>query len=344
MEFDGLRGDGLLRDESSREKISGVDALVDELLPPAGGIDLPPVRAVLFDRIHGGWIGRCLGAREARQGLGSGPAEDRSDAVDRAVLSLRVLESYGPGFTSAQVGGLWLLTLPFLRAFAAEQAAYLRLLEGDLPPTTAGDGSGSGEAMTRADLYGYVAPGDPRRAARLARKDAVVSHAGEGVYAAMWCAALAAAAFTARDAAQAVGVSLRHVPVKSGVSRVVRDVLVASARGWAWDQVVAEVRRESGSDDRHDASGSAGLIAAGLLWGDADPARQIGLTVRGGWDVHATAPLVGSIAGVLHGAEAGWPEGVATRVETALPGEDVCALRQLARRTLAVSGTELPLR
>ncbi|OPC83749.1 hypothetical protein B4N89_24920 [Embleya scabrispora] len=342
MGLDGFWGDGLLRDKPSREK----DARVDELLPPAGGIDPPPARAVLFDRIHGGWIGRCLGAHAARRESSAGVAGDRSDAVDRAVLSLRVLESYGPGFTSAQVGGLWLLTLPFLRPFAAEQAAYLRLLDGELPPTTAGDGSGSdgsGEAMMRADMYGYVAPGDPRRAARLARKDAVVSHGGEGMYAAMWCAALAAAAFTARDAAQAVGVSLRHVPVESRVSRVVRDVLVAYARGWAWDDGVAEVGRGSGSDDRHDASGYAGLIAAGLLWGDADPVRQIGLTVRGGWDVHATAPLVGSIAGVLHGAEAGWPAEASTRIETALPGESVCALGELARRTLAVSGTESPL-
>ncbi|MFE5526262.1 ADP-ribosylglycohydrolase family protein [Embleya sp. NPDC056538] len=302
---------------------------------------------MLFDRIHGGWIGRCLGVHEARRGSGAGLAEDRSDAVDRAVLSLRVLELYGPGFTSAQVGGLWLLTMPFLRPFGAEQAAFLRLLEGELPPATAGDGSGSGasgEAMMRADLYGYVAPGDPRRAARLARKDAVVSHAGEGMYAAMWCAALAAAAFTARDVVQAVGVSLRHVPVESGVSRVVRDVLVAYARGWAWDQVVADVGPGSGSDDRHDASASAGLIAAGLLWGGTDPARQIGLAVRDEWDVHAIAPLVGSIAGVLYGAEAGWPAEAATRVETALPGEAACALRELARRTLAVSGTELPLR
>ncbi|GCD93379.1 ADP-ribosylglycohydrolase family protein [Embleya hyalina] len=343
MGLDGFWGDGLVRDGLSREKGAGVDASVDELLPPAGGIDPPPVHAVLFDRIHGGWIGRCLGAHEARRGAGAGLAEDRSDAVDRAVLSLRVLELYGPGFTSAQVGGLWLRTLPFLRPFAAEQAAYLRLLDGELPPTTAGDGSGSGEAMMRADLYGCVAPGDPRRAARLARKDAVVSHVGEGMYAAMWCAALAAAACTARDAAQAVGVSLRHVPTESGVSRVVRDVLVAYARGWAWDQVVAEVRRGAGGDDRHAALGSAGLIAAGLLWGDADPARQIGLTVRDGWDVHATAPLVGSIAGVLHGAEAGWPAEAATRVGTALPGEGVCPLGELARRTLAVSGTELPL-
>ncbi|MFF7250791.1 ADP-ribosylglycohydrolase family protein [Embleya sp. NPDC008237] len=326
---------------------------MDDGLPPAGAIDPPPPAAALLDRIHGGWIGRCLGAYEAaRIPDGSGVpdaarVEDRSDAMDRSVLSLRVLELYGPGFSSAQVGALWLLTLPFLRQRTAEQAAYQALLRGALPPATASHATahgGTDEAMARADLYGYVAPGDPRRAARLARKDAVVSHMGEGLYAAMWSAALAAAAFTARDAAQAVGVSLRHVPVDSRLSRAIQGVLVAHTRGRTWEQAAAEVHQRYGTGSRRDALGNACLVAAGLLWGDGDPCRQIGLAVRGGWDIHTTAPVAGSIAGILHGAEAGWPSMAATRVRTGLPGQDWCALAELARRTLAVTRVESPLR
>ncbi|GAA3501272.1 hypothetical protein GCM10019016_083790 [Streptomyces prasinosporus] len=52
-------------------------------------------------------------------------------------------------------------------------------------------------ALIRADVHGWVSPGAPRRAAALARKDAVLSHTGNGVYGAMWAAALVAAAFTA---------------------------------------------------------------------------------------------------------------------------------------------------
>ncbi|MFI6980201.1 ADP-ribosylglycohydrolase family protein [Embleya sp. NPDC050154] len=306
----------------------------------------------MLDRIHGGWIGRCLGAHEAaRIPGGSGVpdvarAEDRSDAIDRAVLSLRVLELHGPGFTSAQVGALWLLTLPFLRPRPAEQAAYLALLGGALPPATVSAGSARGdtdEAMARADLYGYVAPGDPRRAARLARKDAVVSHAGEGLYAAMWSAALAAAAFTARNAAQAVGVSLRHVPLESRLSGAIQGVLVAYTRGRTWEQAAAEVHQRYGTTTRGDALGNACLVAAGLLWGDGDPCRQIGLTVRGGLDIQTTAPVAGSIAGALYGAEAGWPSMAPSRVRTGLPGQEACVLAELAQRTLAVTRAEAPL-
>nr|WP_237535692.1 ADP-ribosylglycohydrolase family protein [Streptomyces sp. SID3343] len=300
----------------------------------------------MLARIRGGWIGRCLGASDAARGPGGSSVsepeargQDRSDAVDHAVLSLRVLELHGPGFTSAQVGSLWLLTLPFLRPGAAEQAAYRNLLDGLLPPHTAlrdNPHGGSDEAMARGDLYGYAAPGDPRRAARLARKDACVSHTGDGLYAAMWAAALAAASFTARDAVEAVAVSLRHVPVASRLSVAVRDVLVAYTRGWTWEQAAAEVHRCHGADTGRDAPGNASLITAGLLWGGPDPCRRIGLTVRGGWDVHATAPVAGSIAGILHGG-ATWPRLVATEVRTGLPGQGSCDVRDLAERTFAVT-------
>jgi len=320
-------------------------------LPSAGAGDAPPAPAALLDRIHGGWHGRRAGAYEAAR-IPDGPAvrdparpEDRSDAMDRAVLSLRVLELHGPGFTSAQVGAQWLLSLPFLRAGAAEQAAYRNLLEGLLPPETATEGNahaGSDEALARADLYGYVAPGDPRRAARLARKDACVSHVGEGLHAAMWCAALTSVAFTARDATQAVALSLRHVPVASGVSEAVRDVLVARTRGLGWERAAAEVHRRHGAGTGRDALGNACLIAAGLLWG-RDVSARIGLAVRGGWDIHTTAPVVGSIAGVLGGEDAPPPDASA-RVRTALPGQDTCELRELAERTFAMARTDVPLR
>lgn len=325
----------------------------DAELPPAGAADPQPGPGALFDRIHRGWIGRRTGAYEAAR-IPHGPAlrdrarpEDRSDPMDRAVLSLRVLELHGPGFTSGQVGAQWLLSLPFLRAGAAEQAAYRNLSAGLLPPETATENNphaGSDEALARADLYGYVAPGDPRRAARLARKDACVSHTGEGLHAAMWCAALASAAFTARDATQAVALSLRHVPVASRVSGAVRDVLVARTRGLAWERAAAEVHRRhgAGADTRRDASGNACLIAAALLWGH-DPRTRIALAVRGGGNIHTTASAVGSIAGVLSG-DGTPPPDPSLRVHTALPGQDTCGIRELAERTFAMAETDAPLR
>ncbi|WP_436791343.1 ADP-ribosylglycohydrolase family protein [Yinghuangia sp. YIM S10712] len=322
------------------------DAAIDAGLPPAGPPDPPPPDDILLDRIQGGWLGRCAAAH-----LPDHPGElpdlrDRRDTVDRAVLTLRMLETYGPGFTHEQMGSLWLLALPFLRPGGAEQAAYRMLVDGAVPPWGAGAAVGpesfqeADDALPRADLYGYVAPGDPRRAARLARKDAQLSHVASGLYGAMWIAALTSAAFTARDAAEAVSVSLRHIPVRSRLFEALCEVLVAHARRRSWAVVVGDVRRAYGHFGEHHAVGNSCLIAAGLLWGEDDWGRSVALTVEGGWDTPVDAAVTGSVAGVLGGTDgipAEYRHAAVDRVHTAVPDAGECRIADLAGRTYALA-------
>jgi len=108
----------------------------------------------------------------------------RDDDIDYAILGLDLLETHGFDFSTEQVGELWLLRLPFLQTFTAERAAYRNLANGLKPPLTATYDNPYQEwigALIRADIYGWTCPDDPRRAASLARRDAVLSHTGNGV-------------------------------------------------------------------------------------------------------------------------------------------------------------------
>ncbi len=340
------------QDRPPEHRLRQDDAAIDAGLPPGGPAEPPPPDDVLLDRIRGGWLGRCAAAHlpPGGRGGGAGDAPDdagRSDTVDRAVLTLRLLETYGPGFTHEQMASLWLLTLPFLRSGGAEQAAYRMLAEGGAPPWRPGAGDGgpepcqeAGDALPRADLYGYIAPGDPRRAARLARKDAQLSHAASGLFGAMWIAALASAAFTARDAAEAVAVSLRHIPVRSRLSDALRDVLVAHACERPWAEVAADIRHAHGRFGEHHAVGNSCLIAAALLWGGDDWGRSVALTAESGWDTRVDAAVAGSVAGVLAGTEgipAEYRRTAAERVPTAVPDAGACRITDLAERTYALA-------
>lgn len=117
------------------------------------------------------------------------------DDLNYPMLALSLLETHGRSFTTDDVAQLWLDNLPAGRVFTAERAAYRNLL--DARPDTATYRNPFREwigALIRADVFGWVSPGDIRAAARLAWTDARLSHTRNGVYGAMWAAALASAA------------------------------------------------------------------------------------------------------------------------------------------------------
>ena len=68
-------------------------------------------------------------------------------------------------------------------------------------------------ALIRADVCGWVFPGQPVAAARLVYADASLSHRSNGIYAAMWAAALVSSACVAATVQEAVEQSLDYVPV-----------------------------------------------------------------------------------------------------------------------------------
>ncbi|WP_458077137.1 ADP-ribosylglycohydrolase family protein [Streptomyces sp. EMB26] len=270
----------------------------------------------------------------------------RDDDVDYAILGLHLLETHGFGFSTEQVGDLWLLRLPYLQTFTAERAAYRNLAAGLRPPLTATYDNPYQEwigALIRADVHGWVSPGAPRRAAALARKDAVLSHTGNGVYGAMWAAALVAAAFTAATAREAVDEALAVVPASSRLARTVRRVASLHESGLPWEDTLATLEEETAGLGWIHTVPNAAVITAGLLYGDGDFSRSVALTVRGGLDTDSGGATAGSVAGVMCGAAtmpAQWKEPLEDTVRSAVFGFDGVRISELAERTLRLAQAE----
>ncbi|MEW2514323.1 ADP-ribosylglycohydrolase family protein [Streptomyces sp. NPDC046870] len=271
----------------------------------------------------------------------------RDDDVDYAILGLHLLETHGFGFSTEQVGDLWLLRLPYLQTFTAERAAYRNLANGLKPPLTATYDNPYQEwigALIRADVYGWTCPGDPVRAAGLARRDAVLSHTGNGVYGAMWAAALISAAFTAPGVRDALDTALSVVPASSRLARTVRRVASLHEARLPWEETLATVSAETAGLGWIHTVPNAAVLTAGLLYGDGDFTRTIALTVRGGLDTDSNGATAGSVAGVLTGAQAvpaHWRDPLEDTVRSAVFGFDGVRISALAERTLrlATSGT-----
>ncbi|MGW4353202.1 ADP-ribosylglycohydrolase family protein [Nocardia sp. NPDC004582] len=278
----------------------------------------------LLDRVHGGWLGR----HTARARTAAG--------VDYAVLGLHLLERRGLDFDPGDVAAEWLERLPFLRTYTAERVAYRNLIDGFAPPDTATYRNPYREwigALVRADIHGYTHPGDPRRAAAAAARDASISHTGNGSWAAMWAAALIATAFTDPEPASALITAASVIPPRSRLAVALAEVLADHARGDSWEQATAAVRVRHTHYNRIHAIGNACLIAAGLLWGDADFTRTVELTAQGGWDTEANTATAASVAGVRAGFAA-----LSAGRTTPRPGADGGRIPDLAQRTVRLIG------
>ncbi len=271
----------------------------------------------------------------------------RDDDIDYAILALHLLETYGRSFTPADVAHAWIHLFPYGQVYTAERVVYRNLIRGLAPSAAGGERNPYREwigALIRADVFGYVNPGDPRAAAVLAYQDASLSHRANGIYGAMWAASLVAGAFTAGSLVELVQESLEHVPPNSRLHEAVRHVLDRHLEGASWEATLAESDvRWSGYSWVHTINNAA-AIAAGLLWSDGDPAAAIGLTVQAGMDTDSNGATAGSVIGVLVGASHLPPQLIDPlhdRTRSALFGFDDSRISDLAERTAVLAEQHL---
>lgn len=265
----------------------------------------------------------------------------RDDDVDYTILNLHILRHHGPGFRTEDVAGAWLTLLPFLQTYTAERAAMRNLINGVPVDRAASRRNPYREwigAAIRADVFGYVRPGDPAGAAELAYTDAALSHVGNGVYGEMWCAALVAAAFTATSAAEALEASLTVVPRNSRLYQVIDETRGRHAKGLSWQETRDRIEADLGRYSWVHTINNAAVLTAGLLYGDGDFGSSIGLTVCGGWDTDSNGGTAGSVAGILADRIDGrWSDPLQDTVHSAVFGYDGCSISQLAAWTTEVA-------
>jgi ADP-ribosylglycohydrolase len=276
---------------------------------------------------------------------------DRSepdDDINYSVLALMVLEQYGPDFTTADVARAWLRYLPGAIVFTAERSAYVTLLDKSSYGFPAGSEPGFDlaecsdnpfndwiGAQIRADVYGWVNPGEPVRAADMARRDAELSHRGEGVYGAMAVAAMGAAIAGGASFRDAVGAGLEVIPDESDCAGAIQlgSSVAAAARG------PAEIHERYGALSPVHTVNNLAVVVWGLLSGADDFGAAVGDTTSAGWDTDCNAATVGALWG-LTGREipSSWTDPWSGRIAVTLAGIGELTLDDLVDRTLAVAG------
>ncbi|MEV4945858.1 ADP-ribosylglycohydrolase family protein [Streptomyces sp. NPDC053755] len=263
------------------------------------------------------------------------------DDLNYPLLNLLLLQRYGRDFTTADVARLWLDELPAGRTFTAERVAYRNLLDGVEPPLTAVRRNPFREwigAQIRADVHGWTHPGDPAAAAAQAHRDATLTHTANGVYGAMFVAAvLATAATGTADVHQALASGLTVIPPRSRLAEAVRLGIDTACATADFDAVVDRLHAALGGYHWVHAVPNAALLAAALTHADGDFSRSLCAAVSGGWDTDSNGATAGSVAGLLAGhpdrLPTRWTSPLKNRLSTSVPSFDGIGFDTLAELT-----------
>lgn len=270
-------------------------------------------------------------------------AEPADDDTNYTVFALKLLEVCGREFTSEDVMEGWLNWIPMLATCTAERAAYRNACAGLLPPQTASYRNPYREwigAQIRGDIYGYINPGEPEKAAEFAFRDASISHVKNGVYGEMFVAAMLAAAAVCDDVRTVVEAGLQEIPAKSRLYRNIGAVLVWHAQGVSCDETVERIHRQFDEADPHGwchVIPNAMIVTAALLYGGKDFGKTVCLAVQAAFDTDCNGATAGSVVGMMAG-ETGIPvEWVApynSRLQTSIIGYNEVDVAELTERTL----------
>jgi ADP-ribosylglycohydrolase len=260
------------------------------------------------------------------------------DDLNYPMLNLALLERHGTSFTTDQVATAWLEELPAARVFTAERAAYRNLLLAvPLEEVARRQNPYRGwiGALIRGDVFGWAAPGDPYAAARLAERDARLSHTRNGIYSEQWAAALAAASLVAADVEEVLARAAAVVPPESELAKAIAFGVELGRARVDLDTRLDRLHARYGHLHWVHVLNNAASIACALTASGGDFGTGIGFAVMTGWDTDSSGATVGSVLGGLLGIEGiprVWTDPLHDRIATSLPGGPV-RISDLVART-----------
>jgi ADP-ribosylglycohydrolase len=306
------------------------------------GVDALPLRG--YVPLEEGSLVDQLGRRCCR---GHITRAEPDDDINYTVLALLLLEDKSIGFDTADVARAWLRLLPAGSTWTAEREAYRILLDNmasefvngadpgfDLVACSANQYNEWIGAQIRADLYGWVCPGRPVLAADLARRDASLSHRGDGVHGAAFIAALGASIPSTAGLDEALTQALEAIPPTSEASAAVR---FGRDLAGTPDAVQRLHRRYADLPPVHTLNNLA-LVVWALSSADGDFSRAIGDAVAAGWDTDCNGATVGGLAGLMGmPVPSHWTAPWAGRVGVGLAGMSELSLGDLTDRTVMVA-------
>jgi ADP-ribosylglycohydrolase len=271
----------------------------------------------------------------------------QDDDTDYTVLGLHLMETYGVTLTTSNVANEWLDHLAYTRTYTAERAVYRNLILGIPAGQAANLLNPEREyigARIRADIYGLVCPGKPEMAAALAYQDAALSHTKNGIYSAMFMAAMIAWSFMTTDIEEIVRVGLSEIPNNCRLTATIQEMLTLRSEYDDWENAYARLLPTLAEFSPVHAINNTIWMVLAMLYGKGNFEKSICTAVLCGFDTDCNGANAGTVSGVLSGAKGlpgKWIDPLEDTLHTAVAGFGEMDVSELARRTAKLAENNL---
>ncbi len=282
----------------------------------------------LRDKIAGGWAGKMIGVsygaptefraqgRTYDDSLGWDPGRVanslQQDDIYVQLSFMMAMDRHGIDVPAEKLAESF--ATAGYRLWHANVQARKNFFDGIMPPL-----SGSPEYNLHADdidfqiesdYIGFMCPGMPQTALRLADRVGHIMNYGDGVYGGYFVAALYTEAFFETDIPKIVNRALLSLPEESDYARCVRDVMELHAKyPEDWRTAWTELEEKWGDVDicgalspfNIDAKLNGAYIVMGLLYGDGDFGKTLEISTRCGQDSDCNPSNAAAVIGVING-------------------------------------------
>ncbi len=161
-----------------------------------------------------------------------------------------------------------------------------------------------------ADYIGFMCPGMPQTANKIADKIGHIMNYGDGVYGGVFVGALYSEAYFESDILKLIEKALLSIPAESDYYKIVNDIIILHKNyptDWraAWSELEAKWGSDhicgAGDSFNIDAKLNGAYIVMGLLYGDSDPLKTMEIATRCGQDSDCNPSNAMAVLGVVKG-------------------------------------------
>ena len=228
-----------------------------------------------------------------------------NDDLDLQVLWLDVVEKKGINFTSYDLLDAFVNNCDYSPGeYAIMRKNYMK---GIYPPYSGKfsndyyiEGMG---CPIRSEIWGCIAAGNMELSKELSYRDGCIDHYGESIVAEQFFAALESEAFFDSDVHSLIQKALSVVPADSKFRSLVTYTVDMCNKYGDMKKVLSKILFKYGHPDCTNMYQNMGITIASLILGELDIIKSSIMALNCGFDTDCTCASVGSVIGIIKGAD-----------------------------------------